>query len=275
MKKICNFSPQSQKKDKIKISIISVFFILSVIISILLAHHTYSSLTHSTSHKYSTINSLRYLKKNLGLPRSSLVKELGLQENTPNKQPLYKFNTSKKTFNLKIKRALLRHHAKNLKNSLFYLLAFFGLTALIYTSQRNQKNLTPSSKWKIRRPYILALTFSILVCGFLLGKSPNPMETLVKGIKILGGFYPYSLSSIVALTLLIACSIIGNKIICGWACPFGALQELIFTFSSKIKKYALPLYITNSIRIFFFLIALAVLFGPAGNNKGFTLYHYI
>ena len=92
---------------------------------------------------------------------------------------------------------------------------------------------------------------------------------------MLGGFYPYSLSSIAALMLVVICSIIGNKIICGWACPFGALQELIFTFSSKIKKYKLPLYVTNSIRILFFLVALAILFGSAENARGFMLYHYI
>ena len=236
MKKLSNFISQASKKDKIKISIASLLFVLSFTMSIILAHHAYNALTQNTPQKSSTINSLKYLKKNLGLPRSSLIKELGLQTNTPNRQPLYKFNISKKTFDLKIKRALLRHYSKNLKNSLFYLLAFFGLTTLIYTSQRNQKTLKPPSKWEIRRPYIMALTFSTLICGFLLGKSPNPMETLVKGIKMLGGFYPYSLSSIAALMLVVICSIIGNKIICGWACPFGALQELIFTFSSKIKK---------------------------------------
>jgi len=276
MKKLFPFVFQLPPKGRIKILIVGLLFVLSFATSIILTYKTFVYLSNNPLQSYSVTDSVRQIKNELSLPRGFLIRELNLSQSISNNQPISSaINISQDKLNFKIKRAFFRYHAKDLKNSLFFTLAFLGLMILIYTNQRNRNLIKPLSKNSVSRFYITALLFSVLVCGFLLGKSPNPMESLVKGIKTIGGFYPYSFNDIAILILLAACSIIGNKIICGWTCPFGALQELLFIFSSKIKKYSLPFYITNSIRILIFFTALLVLFGLIGNGVGLMLYHKI
>ena len=70
--------------------------------------------------------------------------------------------------------------------------------------------------------------FTVIVAGFMLGKSPNPMEGIVKVVKSMVGLYPDPHMKIFVLLFFLVLAFVGNKLICGWACPFGALQELIY-----------------------------------------------
>ena len=80
-----------------------------------------------------------------------------------------------------------------------------------------------------------------------------------------------------ACGFFILLAVIGNKMICGWACPFGALQELIYSMPilQKIKKRKLPFIVTNTIRVCLFIATLFLLFGIIGGRRGFVIYHYI
>ncbi len=49
--------------------------------------------------------------------------------------------------------------------------------------------------WYPRWPYIGALIVAVAVCGFALGKSPNPMEGAVKVFKSFVGLYPFGRSA--------------------------------------------------------------------------------
>ncbi|MFC1739550.1 4Fe-4S binding protein [Planctomycetota bacterium] len=64
---------------------------------------------------------------------------------------------------------------------------------------------------------------------------------------------------------------------CGWACPFGALQELIYSIPvlKKIKKRKLPFIFTNTIRACLFIAMLLFLFAIIGGRKGSVIYHYV
>jgi len=261
--------------NKVGLSIATLFFIVSLVVTILLAYNKVSPPLEKTLNFNATSSSIKYIKKSLNIPRNFLVRELNLSLKVSNRLPLSKLGISQEKLNFTIKRAFYRYQVKDLKNSIFFMLSFFGLMVLIYISQRNQRRLRPVYKWEVRCFYIFSLIFSILICGFLLGKSPNPMECFVKGVKIAGGIATCSFNNVIVLILLAIATIIGNKIICGWACPFGALQELSYIISSRIKKYTLPFYVTNSIRALVFFVALFILFGFIGDSYGLMLYHKI
>jgi polyferredoxin len=123
----------------------------------------------------------------------------------------------------------------------------------------------------------VCLFVAVIVCGFVLGKSPNPMEGTVKVLKSMVGLYPSIIEKVVVFVFFIFLAIVGNKLICGWACPFGGLQELIYSIPlfRKFKKHKLPFAVTNTIRAVLFVTTLLIMFGVIGNRKGFVLYHYL
>ena len=111
---------------------------------------------------------------------------------------------------------------------------------------------------------------------FALGKSPNPMEGAVKFFKSLVGLYPSITAKLAAFAFFAALAVVGNKLICGWACPFGALQELIYHLPilRRLKKRKVPFVISNSIRGALFVVAMLLLFGVIGPGRGFVIYHF-
>ena len=124
------------------------------------------------------------------------------------------------------------------------------------------------------------LLISITCFGFLLGKSYNPMTGMVKFIKGIAGIEP----NIAAWGLVFVCflllTVIGTKVVCGWICPFGAIQELIYKIPGlgKFKtKYKIPFWLANSIRGLIFLVCitglLLNLFGL--REQGRVIYHVI
>jgi len=116
---------------------------------------------------------------------------------------------------------------------------------------------------------------AVIVCGFLLGKSPNPMEGIVKVFKTMAGLYPSVGDKVTALLFFLGLTIIGNKLLCGWACPFGAIQELIYSLPilRKLKRRKVPFLLSNLIRGGLFVLMALVLFGIVGGKKGLVIYH--
>lgn len=152
-----------------------------------------------------------------------------------------------------------------------------GLVFLTRLGRPDQSDIQHRREWYPRTPYIVALMLSVILAGFLLGKSPNPMESAVKIFKSMVGLYPDPMAKISAFLFFIVLAIVGNKVICGWACPFGVLQELIYSIPilRRIKRKKLPFMLTNTIRAALFAVMLLVLFGIIGGRKGTVIYHYI
>jgi polyferredoxin len=115
------------------------------------------------------------------------------------------------------------------------------------------------------------------VCGFALGKSPNPMEGAVKVFKAMVGLQPSVPAVVLAFIFFAALAVVGNKLVCGWACPFGALQELVYSLPllRRLKRRKVPFALSNSIRVGLFVVMLLLLFGVVGGRRGFVLYHGI
>lgn len=112
-----------------------------------------------------------------------------------------------------------------------------------------------------RRTWILAGAFTVF--GILLGSDPSPMGTVKDAIALYGAertLFPPRMVAFIVFTLMV---IAGNKLICGWGCQFGTLQDWLFQVSPVKKKIRLPFTVTNSIRIIvFILFSLAALTIP-------------
>lgn len=103
-----------------------------------------------------------------------------------------------------------------------------------------------------------------------MGLHPSPVCVIEK--PIIWGEWPLFFMSI--LSSIIVLSIIGSKLFCGWICPVGALQEMVYNipFSKKLNKKLkkkLSFRLTNSIRIGIFILFLILLF-----SAGFSIYAY-
>ncbi|MFH2203457.1 MAG: 4Fe-4S binding protein [Elusimicrobiota bacterium] len=164
----------------------------------------------------------------------------------------------------------------SVKHLVFFLLAALGIALL----------LTRRSKKPAR---ITALIGSVLLLGGLgglvipelgrlLGMHPSPMCTLTKLMAFgwLQGKYPPPL--IAGIGVIIVLSLIGKKLFCGWACPLGALQELVFMIPGVKKLKNLPFRITNAVRTALFAIFLIGLFffGTITYDyfNGFEMFHW-
>lgn len=114
--------------------------------------------------------------------------------------------------------------------------------------------------------------------GFALGKTYNPMVAMVKTGKGFAGLEANPGAWLMVLALFCLLAIIGTKAVCGWACPYGALQELLFKLplcAAWKKSHKLPFWLANSIRLVLFALFLAALaFDLFGlRQQGRSLYH--
>ncbi len=131
-----------------------------------------------------------------------------------------------------------------------------------------------------KKAYLWSIAASLAVTGFWLGKSPNPMESVSKIAKAAVGMYDHSLSFILAFGFFCLLAVVGNKIICGWGCAFGVLEELLFELPlgqkvKKLRKKQLPFKVTNTVRIVLFVLFILVITAIVGAKKGMVIYHYV
>ena len=125
--------------------------------------------------------------------------------------------------------------------------------------------------------YLATLVVVVAVFGFALGKSPNPMEGVVKVFKAGAGLYSDLGVKLALLGYFSLLAVLGNKLICGWGCPFGALEELLYSLPllRRSKRRHLPFVWTNTLRSILFLLFILVLGGWLGGRPGLVIYHYL
>ncbi len=96
---------------------------------------------------------------------------------------------------------------------------------------------------------------------FFAGLSPHPSPLCAFAKPILFSLqegrliFPPVFAGVLAMIALL--SIAGNKLFCGWVCPIGALQEIVYLCFPRLKKLRIPFAAANSVRI-----GLLVLFVP-------------
>ncbi len=149
----------------------------------------------------------------------------------------------------------------------FVLLSLFF--ALLLLGLMKQKQIAAFRKW------ILVVVFCIF--GIVLGVSPNPMEAVVKLFKWTAGLQGGPVPVIGTLILFSILSIWGAKLLCGWGCPLGALQETLFNFRLFPKKYhfQFPFVLSLGIRVTALIVFLILLFGGIPSIVSFVLYHHV
>jgi polyferredoxin len=204
------------------------------------------------------------------------AREFDLSLNVNKYQSLKNLGVDQRKFN-HVVRHLLGHRNSVLKYYLFAIFVLWGWFFLVHVGRPNGMQLSQRRRWYPQAGRLVPLMVAVALAGFLTGKSPNPMEGTVKVFKSMAGLYPDIWEKTAAFGFFIALAVFGNKLICGWACPFGALQELIYSlpFLKRIKRHKLPFAVTNTIRCILFLTMLFLLFGMVGGKKGLVIYHYI
>ena len=235
-----------------------------------------SSSESKESINFSIDMAIRDIASKLGVTGKSFARELELPLDVSKKSPLRVLGVTDGKLQHVVQH-LLSHSDATLKYYVYAALVLGGLIFMVKLGRPDGSSGEDRRAWYPRTPYILSLFLSVIIAGFFLGKSPNPMEGVVKVFKSMVGLYPDPGAKVIAFVFFVILAIVGNKMICGWACPFGALQELIYSLPifRKIKQKKLPFVWTNAIRAGLFLTTLLFLFGIIGGRKGTVIYHYV
>lgn len=99
--------------------------------------------------------------------------------------------------------------------------------------------------------------------GIWLGVTPNPLDSFVALFRWLADRQGGPLLIIGTLAMMAVLSVWGSKLLCGWGCPLGALQETLFYFRFLPRKYdfQFPFWLSLAIRTLVLAAFLAILFG--------------
>jgi ferredoxin len=235
-----------------------------------------SSNEQKTTTDFNIGMSIKDIAPQLGVTGKALARELKLPIDVAKQKPLNTLGVTPKELQHTTEH-LLSHRDRMLKYYVYAALVLGGLIFLTRLGRPDLSDVKHRKKWYPRTLYLTFLLLSLIVAGFFLGKSPNPMEGVVKLFKSMVGLYPDPMAKVIAFLFFIVLAVVGNKMICGWACPFGALQELIYSIPilRRIKQRKLPFVLTNTIRAGLFAVMLLLLFGVIGGRKGTVIYHYI
>lgn len=220
--------------------------------------------------------SVRQIAPKVGATGFALLKELGLPRSVAKDRPLAELGVTQDRL-AGVAAHLASHRPNSLKYYVYVALCLFGLVFLVRLGRPDGSPGADRKTWYPRAVYVAALMVAVAVAGFALGKSPNPMEGAVKIFKGMVGLQPSIAAVVFGFVFFVVLAVIGNKLVCGWACPFGALQELIYSLPilRRFKRRKVPFWISNTIRAILFAIVLLVLFGVVGGKRGMVLYHPI
>jgi ferredoxin len=229
-----------------------------------------------TPEDFSLDNSIAEIAPRLGVTGKAFAKELKLGLDVPKDKPLRELGVMDEELHHAVEH-LLSHEDSMVKYYVFFSLVFGALIFLVRLGRPDSSSIKEKKSWYPRFPYLLVLFIALIVCGFLLGKSPNPMEGAVKVFKSMVGLYPDPVMKLLAFLFFLVLALVGAKLICGWACPFGALQEIIYSLPifRRTKKRKAPFWLTGTIRGIIFIIMLLFLFGIVGGRRGLVIYHYV
>jgi len=219
---------------------------------------------------------IKQIAPRLNVTGKNLARELGLPLDVSKTNPVKVLGITQEELDHAVEH-LLGHRQATVKYYMFAALVLVGLVYLVRLGRPDGSPASERKRWYPRWPYVAALVVAVAIGGFALGKSPNPMESAVKVFKSMVGLYPSIAGKVWAFAFFAVLAVIGSKLICGWACPFGALQELIYHLPilRKFKKRKLPFVVSNIIRCTLFAVMLLLLFDIVGGRKGFVIYHFI
>ncbi|MDP8256730.1 MAG: 4Fe-4S binding protein [Candidatus Alcyoniella australis] len=222
------------------------------------------------------IGALKAQHPGLAITGQALAHELELAVDVDKNTPLDELGVNQQQLEAQVAH-LLGHEesgAQYLKYPLYVLLVMIAMAYLLKLGIPRNADPKQRRSYYPQWVYVAVLIFSVLVLGFALGKSPNPMEGAVKVFKSSVGLYESFWVKFGLASFFLALAIVANKAVCGWACPFGSLQELIYMLplARKIKRRRMPFWLTNGLRVLLFVVFLLLLYGVIG-RKGYVIYH--
>jgi len=120
------------------------------------------------------------------------------------------------------------------------------------------------------------LAVILLIFGILFRSQTEPMRGFVQFFQALAMGRHGIIDTIMVLGSFILMTVIGVKLVCGWGCPVGALQELLYYLPvfTGIKKKRMPFWLSNSIRTVLFVVFLIFLFGWIPGFKDQSIYRF-
>ncbi|NLH16491.1 MAG: 4Fe-4S binding protein [Phycisphaerae bacterium] len=128
--------------------------------------------------------------------------------------------------------------------------------------------LAAATLWVMRRHNAATIRRWILVgvwflFGAWLGVVPNPLDSFVAVFQWLADRQGSPILMVGSVVLMAVLSVWGAKLLCGWGCPFGALQEMLFYFRVLPRKYDFhfPFWLSLVIRVLVLAAFLTILFG--------------
>jgi ferredoxin len=161
------------------------------------------------------------------------------------------------------------HEAEKKKEGVGLPLALYGILCLLALFLLRGKKLTD-------RLGIWILIPSLLIFGVYFRSNTEPVRAIVQVFQSIAlGMYNLQSTLLVFLAFVLM-TFIGVKLVCGWGCPVGTLQELLFRIPlfGQLKKKKIPFWISNSVRVLFFAFFLIFLLGLFFGWKDQSLYRY-
>jgi len=200
--------------------------------------------------------------KKYDLSHKTLKKIFNLTSQNDMKKQVADFGMNNELMTKKVDQALsiqAEHASKNwfkilLKGGLWIIFLF-----IVFSLFRKGKVTARNRKWI----YMAA----VVLFGILLGSDPSPMGTVKDAIVLFASKRVIFPPRLIAFSIFLLMVVLANKFICSWGCQLGTLQDLIFRLNRDPKdtkcvfgRFKIPFIISNSIRIFFFLLLTVVAF---------------
>ena len=138
---------------------------------------------------FTTEMTIRKIAPRLGVTGKALAREFDLPLSVSKKKPLRDLGVTQESLD-HVAAHLLSHQPIILKYYVFTALVVWGLVFLSRLGHPDGSPVSERKTWYPRAPYLAALLVAVVVAGFMLGKSPNPMEGTVKVFKSMVGLYP-------------------------------------------------------------------------------------
>jgi len=126
-----------------------------------------------------------------------------------------------------------------------YITAYLALTALAYIAFRTQKR-----RWRL-----VSLTFSMVYLGFFLGMCPCVLGSLQNVLLHITDLKTY-MAHLVLLSIPVISTLFWGRLFCGWVCPMGAVQQLLYR---KEMAFKIPPRVHNVLKYFKYVVLLGLI----------------
>jgi polyferredoxin len=200
--------------------------------------------------------------KKYDLSRKTLKKIFNLTSQNDMKKQVADLGMNNELITKKVNQALsiqAEHASKNWFKILLKGALWIIFLLIVFFQFRKGKVTARNRKWI----YMAA----VVLFGILLGSDPSPMGTIKDAIVLFASKRVIFPPRLIAFSIFLLMVVLANKFICSWGCQLGTLQDLIFRLNRDSKdrkglfgRIKIPFIISNSIRIFFFLLLTGVAF---------------